>query len=183
MKYIPSKKNKQKGITLIALVITIVVLLIITGVAVTEIKDGGIIPKAKKSAERYSETSELERVKLATYDAFVKENGEITTESLKEGLTKYFKDDYEILKAPTTEDIPLTGKIVKSIQLADLNGVNYTGERKFAMTATTNYWKIKITSSGNIYIIKKDGEVSLFTSTLDEMENIKTDNENLEELV
>ena len=50
-------KNKQeKGITLIALVVTIVVLLILAGVSISLVlNNNGIISKAKEAKNRYAE--------------------------------------------------------------------------------------------------------------------------------
>ena len=50
------KKTKtQKGITLIALIITIVVLLILAAVTIGEVKDSGIIAHAQNAATRYEQ--------------------------------------------------------------------------------------------------------------------------------
>ena len=50
-------KNKQeKGITLIALVVTIVVLLILAGVSISlVINNNGVISKAKEARDKYAE--------------------------------------------------------------------------------------------------------------------------------
>lgn len=56
---------KQKGITLIALVVTIVVLLILAGVSINLLLgDNGIITKAKGAKEEYSKSSVKEKVNL-----------------------------------------------------------------------------------------------------------------------
>jgi len=61
MKNIVNVREKEKGITLIALVITIVVLLILAGITVGTLnKDNGIIKEAKSSKE-YAEKAELEQ--------------------------------------------------------------------------------------------------------------------------
>ena len=70
------KKNRQKGITLIALVVTITVLIILATVSVnTVLGDNGIIKRAQKSRDSYqnSSTSEDEHMKqlaneMAEYD-------------------------------------------------------------------------------------------------------------------
>ena len=51
----------QKGITLIALIITIVVLIILAGVTITiALKDNGIFNKANQAANAYKNASENE---------------------------------------------------------------------------------------------------------------------------
>ena len=48
-------KSKEQGITLIALVITIIVLLILAGVTINlTLKDGGIFRKAQIASENYT---------------------------------------------------------------------------------------------------------------------------------
>lgn len=61
------KKTKtQNGITLIALIITIVVLLILAGVTIQSIGDnGGLIKKAEQAADQYTVASEKELIDLA----------------------------------------------------------------------------------------------------------------------
>jgi len=60
------KSAQQKGITLIALVITIIVLLILAGVTINMVLgDEGIIAQAQQAKERNEEASDLEIIKLA----------------------------------------------------------------------------------------------------------------------
>lgn len=51
----------QKGITLVALVITIIVMLILVGVSVTVAINGGLFDKAKEGATGTQETANAER--------------------------------------------------------------------------------------------------------------------------
>ena len=62
------EKNYQKGITLIALVITIVVLLILAGVTLSIVFNGGIIDKSQQAVDTYSEESAKEKLSLALFD-------------------------------------------------------------------------------------------------------------------
>ena len=56
---------KQKGITLIALVVTIVVLLILSGVAIASLTgDDNLLSKAQTSSETYEEKSAREKLQL-----------------------------------------------------------------------------------------------------------------------
>ena len=60
------KRTKtQKGITLIALIITIVVLLILAVVTINAVQDGGIIGHAKNASKEYKAGVELEQINLA----------------------------------------------------------------------------------------------------------------------
>ena len=60
------KLKNMKGITLIALVITIVVLLILAGVTIAMLTgDNGILTKAQSSKNKNDEASVEEKIKLA----------------------------------------------------------------------------------------------------------------------
>lgn len=81
------KQKKNAGITLIALVITIVVLLILAGISIYAIfGDNGILSKAKESTEKYELESEKERLELVRIDTFGKNNGIVTVENYLEEL-------------------------------------------------------------------------------------------------
>lgn len=55
-------KNKNKGITLVALVVTIVVLLILAGISISALTNTGIFQKAK-DAKQASENAEKNKKK------------------------------------------------------------------------------------------------------------------------
>ena len=70
--------RKEKGITLIALVITIIVLIILAGVAINlTLGDNGIINKAKYSKEAENESAARERLELALVEANIEKQGNI----------------------------------------------------------------------------------------------------------
>ena len=63
--------KEQKGITLVALVITIIVLLILAGVSISlAIGNRGIFTQSKESVNKYSEAQQKENNELenATYE-------------------------------------------------------------------------------------------------------------------
>ena len=61
--------RKDKGITLIALVITIIVLLILAGVTISMLSgENGILTKAAEAKTKYGEAQEDEKSKLLDYD-------------------------------------------------------------------------------------------------------------------
>ena len=59
------KVNSQKGITLVALIITIIVLLILAIVSIRLVMNGGIIDKANKGVNAYNEAEVKEKIQLA----------------------------------------------------------------------------------------------------------------------
>ena len=73
----------QKGITLIALVITIIILLILAGVVLNlTIGEHGILKKAEQAGEQYKISEILEKLELEKVDLYARKNGE--TPSLQE---------------------------------------------------------------------------------------------------
>ena len=68
------KNKKERGITLIALVVTIVVLLILAGVSISLVlNNNGVISKAKEAKNRYAETQTNEEKQLNEVSDWIKE--------------------------------------------------------------------------------------------------------------
>ena len=66
------QKLKEQGITLIALVVTIVLLLILVGVTISQITgENGLIRKAKEAVERYKNATEEEQIQLGQLEQYV----------------------------------------------------------------------------------------------------------------
>ena len=65
------KSRKNNGITLIALVITIIVLLILAGISIAMLTgDNGILKKATTAKNTTNQTSAEEKVKIAVYGSY-----------------------------------------------------------------------------------------------------------------
>ena len=84
------KKNKQKGITLVALVITIIILLILAAISLQAITNTGIFTQAN-NAKRESEIASIkEQIALDIYEIQLEPPlGSITEEQLETILGKY----------------------------------------------------------------------------------------------
>ena len=127
----------NNGITLIALVITIIVLLILAEVTIaTLMGDNGILTKATEARDKTKVAEEEEKVKLAVSGALAKENGKgISQYNLEEELGKYFNSG-DFYVEP---------------------GINETGEEGYIVTITEN------NPEGNKYFVSKDGIVGKYT--------------------
>ena len=64
-----------KGITLIALVITIIILLILAGISISALTGSGLFEKAKLAKNRTKEAEELENQRLSEYETQINELG------------------------------------------------------------------------------------------------------------
>ena len=90
-------KKNVKGITIVSLVVTIIILLILSGIAITlALGDNGIITKAKETVEIYRKAEEKEGEELnnlykqlASID---KDNSNLNTEDINK-IIEYLKVD------------------------------------------------------------------------------------------
>lgn len=94
--------KKNKGITLISLVITIIVLIILAGISITFIVgENGILYRTEEAKQKESEISAKERLELVLVDARIE----------KETNTSYNSDDY-LTKMLQEENILVNGDSV-----------------------------------------------------------------------
>ena len=95
------KKNfsKQKGITLIALIVTIVVLLILAGITINMVfSNNGVISQAQEAGKAQAYAEELDKLKMAVLSAQTAGQGKLTTENLNHVIKSAFKTDTEVIE-------------------------------------------------------------------------------------
>ena len=86
-------KKQERGITLIALVITIIVLLILAGVSIAMLTgENGILTKADNAKEGTKRAEVIENAKLDILEYEIENEGKITDEKACEIIAKYDKD-------------------------------------------------------------------------------------------
>ena len=79
-------KKSSKGITLIALVITIIVLLILAGVGIATLTgENGILTRAQEAREETEEANAVEQVQLAVQGS-IGTDRQVSNENLKTNL-------------------------------------------------------------------------------------------------
>lgn len=90
-------KKQEKGITLVALIITIVILLILAGVAISSIQNNGILYYAQNSATSYNEAQKNEVGIIGGYEEYLNNMGKVDEEVEKVECSHAFDDwrDYE----------------------------------------------------------------------------------------
>ena len=121
----------ERGITLVALIVTIIVLLILAGVTINTIfGENGLINKAKTAAQKYKEQSELEKTKLGELENWISgygTNGESGQENVKrEYYTQDSLDKTFIYTFDNKENTALKLKSANSNLDASLNNVEIT---------------------------------------------------------
>ena len=96
---IRNAKKQIKGITLIALVVTVIVLLILAGVAINlTVGDNGLFRRAQNAADTYQEANEREAIELALAGMQIgsmQETGMTKTE-LENSLKEQFGDEVSV---------------------------------------------------------------------------------------
>ena len=100
------KFNEKRGITLIALVVTIIVLLILAGISISMLTgQNGVLNRAKGAKEEYSNSTEKEQVQLSYNSAITRKLGEsITAEELQNELNEVVgKNEDGTSKAEVTD--------------------------------------------------------------------------------
>ena len=86
--------RESNGITLIALVITIIVLLILAGVTIVAISgENGILQRAVEAKEKTEQAKDIEKIRLAILEAQIGENSyqKINQNSLQEAINNQFE--------------------------------------------------------------------------------------------
>lgn len=180
------KKQRSSGITLIALVITIIVLLILAAVsAATLTGENGIITKAQEAKRETEIASIKEKIQTDILGKQAGNNGYITNEQLKTILNNYFEEVPEVLP-DDLDTLTLTTKKEYGkyeIKVSDIyNGIiiekekptivsakdisNSTDKDEYYGAIVTGYectnseavnnWKIFYADENNIYLIADD---------------------------
>lgn len=107
--------KNQKGITLIALVITIIVLLILAGVSIAMLTgENGLLTKAGNAKTQTNEAEAKEAVTIAVGTILANKNDPTYLDSLKENETALNTIDADTIVSVVITDTGLTANDVKS---------------------------------------------------------------------
>lgn len=128
------KKVENTGITLIALIVTIVILLILAGVTLNLVLgDNGIISKAKEAKEKTIAAQQKESLELSYIDAIISantsENEEDIIKIIEDAITKLNLRGIYIIQVTINQDNE-TGKFILDCVRED-NGSLYRTETGF----------------------------------------------------
>ena len=82
--------KRERGITLIAVVITVIVLLILAGTSMAMLMgESGVVTKANEASEQYDIDKIIDDAKIDVYEVQVANKGKITEEQFDDILRKY----------------------------------------------------------------------------------------------
>ena len=144
--------KKNKGITLIALVVTIIVLIILAGISINLLLgDNGIIKKAQEAGERYKTASNEEEVRLSDLDSQI--------QSVLDG------NGFQGGSGGDNNDNNSTA--ITGVLGAPVNTLNY-GEKVTNYTAAGLVWRLFYEDSNNVYLISEtqDGDYPISSIAL-----------------
>ena len=157
---------KNKGVTLIALAVTIVVMLILAGVTISVLNgENGIVKQAQKAKEE-SKIKELkEKVRIDIAGKRVENiNGELRVSVLKEILDKYF--DNVLVETQITSETELKakeeyGKYEMKISDIDLGEITY--ETSYTIFKDVNGEQVPIPEG---YIVSENSDENIVNKGL-----------------
>ncbi len=144
--------SKEKGITMIALIITIVVLLIITGVSISSlVSEDGVINKATNSKAEKDKSEEKEAVEWAAAQLIGEEDN-------KAGIIGQNSEDKEKLSQKLKEYIGKKSNQGKQFEFSVL-GKGETYSTDLEEVITDGLIIVKFTNSENRYLVDQNGNV------------------------
>ncbi len=177
------KLKQQKGITLIALVITIIVLLILAGVTIATLTgENGILTRASEASTQTEIGAEKEGISVAYTGALAGKNGETnvsaddmneefsrnnTNAEAKDGIKVYFPDSQRWYKIDSNGNI--TGPYASEDEMGTTLGDVYTDEMigqniTYSSNGQSNWIVFGKDEDGNILITTElpiDGQYEL----------------------
>ena len=163
--------KKEKGITLVALIITIIVLIILVGVTIGQIAGSdGIIKRAHNSAAEYKQKSAEEKVTLLMHEYMIA-IAENPNQTLDNFLTE--KNVEHTTNSDGTTDITVDGKTIKvnkDLSIADDTNKGQTGSITYTDSDNKTQTLTKDTAAGT-----KIGTTTFKNSDATDAEDITLD--------
>lgn len=144
--------NKNKGITLISLIITIIILLILAGITIVALNGSGLFGKTKSAKSQYSEASMKEDIQLLIMEARTQREGNLSYESLCENYlipNNYVIEDFDSFAKITRDNSEIVLYLNK-------NTFDVTTEKKYEVCKVSLQTDNEMNYFENINIILKD---------------------------
>ena len=156
---------KNRGITLIALVITIIVLLILAGVSIKLVAgENGIISRTQTAVEEHKIAKYIEQIDMVRAEVFIDKKGENEEVTLDDLLNKFLEQEYSSWvnsceKTEKTEETEETAGVVY-VKLTTTDGYMFLIDQKDIIYHGKNGEIVDISdlSSPNMVKIEKIGE-------------------------
>ena len=153
--------RKTKGITLVALVITIIVLLILAGITISlTIGQNGIITRAQEAGRNYLEAQNRE---LAGLNAFDEQVGNIVDSLDQDSLARKAKPGDYVVYTPVNKNFTV---------LASKSGAD--ADQNFSTSTYTGLWQVLYNDSAHgLQIMSDDNVIELSLGNDTDLEKAK----------
>ena len=142
--------KKENGITLVALVISIIVIIILAGVTINTLINNGIIDKAKTATQEYKNAQDYEETQIAKYtnqlNSYVEGNRDAITIS-EEDYNKLERKGTWVLLASSTSSTEETKEVSILSQFSSVVLVNYSSATTIINTSIISYDLFKTVDS------------------------------------
>ena len=148
-------QKTQKGITLVALVITIIILLILAGISIASLTQTGLFEKAKDAKQKSENAQAEENATLENYIAQIDEiTGGKKTDSEQSTYTAYNVGDEVTIGTESFYVIEASDANTETVKLLAKYNLNKAGTKQapnanFGDTAcafsSSNYWSSETT--------------------------------------
>ena len=146
---------QQKGITLVSLVITIIVLLILAGISIAQLTGSGLFSKTKNAVSSQNIAMEKEAIELANMEMFVNKKVDketITAEKLKKEIKNKINEDLNVIESSEGIFIITFRKTGNVFKLDTLNSkVTFLGAH------SSDYEDIQITKQDIKFTLNPEG--------------------------
>ena len=119
---------KNKGITLIALVLTIIILLILSGITISNLTNTGIVKKASTAVANYKTSQLEEQIKLAKIEAEMYDNKSIKDVLIGNGTITKEQSEQGIIKIDNETVLVTNYNGIKELSNKSKNGEDFTNQ-------------------------------------------------------
>lgn len=155
MKKIKDFQNKRNGITLVALVITIIIMLILAGITINlTIGENGIIKKAQQAGENYVNVAEYERYQVAELSNKAEEIINSDRDKINEKVITMNSSNFETLSGSVvTNNTPYDEETIVNSYTVSRAGMYYIlGRAGYSANVewTTGYVIYRIKINGKV---------------------------------
>ena len=184
--------KEKKGITLIALVITIIVLLILAGVTIATLTgDNGILTQTTKAKEESEKAEIIEQIQLDIADKQIENLGSIDEDEFYEILGKYGTvsvDETMLTTTKGTYDILISdiysGEIASSLVTTPIESWEYTisGTDIILNRYNGTDTKIKVPATFNINNIEYNTKIKNTSGANESMDGVFVNNNYIERI-
>ena len=147
--------TKEKGITLIALIVTIIVLLILAGVTIISLTgENGILGKSSDAKLKREIAKEIEQIKLsvnAVYTSYY-DKGYLPVEPLRKELQTSYEGVTSVEETSDIGEATKVSKAKKKVNLGSMFGIESLAVKNEDVEPTQEFAKITYTSKREYYV-------------------------------